>query len=218
MATSGSFVRGDWSGRVQSFSGTYNRLADSSSLQSSVGVKYNRLADSSSIVSTFIRNRGSSEAGQTSAQKGLGFASPTSYLSDGSFGRHMQTGVNKETTLGSPTSPSLRLDYNGFWRFRWVVKGGNRSISVLAQQNSTGSVNRPSMVIKSNSNVGINFDLSASAADGSGWITMGPITFTATSGSQDTVWVELHNNNLNQPNINGLILSTPAYFDHIVVS
>lgn len=217
MPISGSFVRGDWSGRVQSFAGTYNLgVMNSQSLQTSSFI-YDRTMESSSVTTSMIRNRGSSEPSSAGARQGISFAAPTSYLSDGSFGRHMQTGVSKETTLGSPTTPSLRLDYPGFWRFRWVVRGGNRSVSVLAQQNSTGS-NRPSMVVKANPNVGLYFDISASAANGAGWINMGPLTFTALSGSQDTVWVELHNNDYAIINTNAQLISTPAYFDHIVVS
>jgi hypothetical protein len=194
-----------------------DRLMTESGSFVNIGVIYNRLMDSSSVTRSFYRNRSAAESNVQGIIQGLEFSTtPTTMDGAGSFGRHMQTGVNKQTTDGSPSSPSLQLDYPGsMWRFRWVVKAGNRSISVLAKQNSTGSY-RPSIIVKANSNVGINFDLSASAAAGGDWTKIGPISFNV-SGS-DVVWVELHNNNYGVPNMNGSLASYPAYFDHIVAT
>ena len=140
---------------------------------------------------------------------GIHMGGPTSVRGDTSFGRHMQIGVVKNTTDGNPSSPSLSLLIPGMWRFRWVVKAGTRSISIYAKQNSTGSAFRPSLIVKANPNVGLNNDISGSAPAGSGWQTIGPVSFTSTG--TDVVWVELWNNNLNT-------ISQPALFDHIVAT
>ncbi len=219
MPISGSFVRADWSGRVTSFNGMMNRLMTESGSFVNTGAIYNRLSDSSSITNSFYRNRSAAESNVQGIIQGLEFSTtPTTMDGAGSFGRHMQVGVNKQTTDGSPSSPSLQLDYPGnMWRFRWTVKGGNRSISILAKQNSTGS-NRPQMIIKANSNVGISSDLTVAAPDGAGWVIVGPITFTVPSGSTDVIWVELHNNNYAVKDTMAELIKTPAYFDHIIAS
>ncbi len=218
MPISGSFVRGNSTGRIMSFSSVYNKLSTSSSVAlTSPGAIYNLLSESSSILSILNRNRSEAEVFVIGAAQGIGVGESATIDGNGSFGRHLQIGVNKETTEGTPSAPSLRLDYPGnMWRFRWVVKVGNRSMSVSAKQNSTGSAYRPSMVIKANTAVGLMYDVSSSAADGAGWVTIGPVTFTA--GASDVLWVELHNNNYNSPTINGTIPAIPAYFDHIVAT
>lgn len=215
VAVSGSFVRGDYSGRAFSVAAIPNRFMDASSNPTASYI-YNRFMDSSSVPYTTKRDRSSGEEGVAGYLKGMAFGAPTSFDGQGSFGRHMQYGLNKEVTLGNPGAPSLRLDYPGFWRFRWVVKPGSRTISIFANQNSTGSLYRPTLVVKANSNVNINTDLTAVAPAGAGWVSIGPISFTATG--TDVVWVEMHNNNINMVNINGSLVSTPAYFDHIVVT
>jgi len=219
MPISGSFVLGDSTGRIMSFSSIYNRLSTSSSVAlTTPGAIYDLLSESSSLTASQKRNRSESHTFVLGAAQGITIGDSGTIDGNGSFGRYIQVGVNKETVDGVPSAPSLRLDYPGnMWRFRWVVKGGNRSISVSAKQNSTGSY-RPSMVIKANSNIGLNYDVSSSAADGAGWVTIGPITFTATSGSSEAVWVELHNNNYNIISSNGGLTAVPAYFDHIIAS
>jgi hypothetical protein len=194
-------VRGNSSGRTSS---TTTVKGDKSGRVISLGVYSNKV----------------SEPKCHGFAQGIAFSAPTTIDGAGSFGRHMQVGVNQDTTQGSPSPPSLRLDFPGnMWRFRWVTKEGARSISVLSMQNSTGSY-RPSMIIKANPNIGLNNDLSASAANGSGWVNIGPIMFT--SLAPDVVWVELHNNNYGLSNLNASgnpeFVKTPAYFDHIIIS
>ena len=216
MPISGSFVRADWSGRVQLFVGTADKLMTDSGSVVKYGAIYDRLIDSGSVTCSFYRNRAEAESGVQGAIQGIAFNNPSSIDSSGTFGRHMQVGVNKQTSDGSPTSPCLQLDYPGnMWRFRWVVRPGSRQISVLAKQNSTGSSYRPSLVVKANSTLGINSDLSAAAPASGDWVKIGPISFT-TTGS-DVVWVELHNNNYATKNSNSEIMKNPAYFDHIFV-
>ena len=152
------------------------------------------------------------------ALKGIAFSGvPTSYLGDGTYGRHMQVGVTENFTDGNPSSPCLQLTYPGFWRFRWSVKPGVRSIYIQAKQPHylSGSIPYVSifypstMVVKANSSVGLNNDISGSAIDTQSWNQIGPVSFTVNSSGP--VWVELWNNNSNEYN-------TPALFDHIIAT
>ena len=206
-------VRGNYTSRAATFAATYDRTTDSSSVLT-MSVIDDRITDASTTSSTTIRDRGA-EGGSAGYLQGIAFEAPTSLDGQGSFGRHMQVGINKDVSIGNPSAPSLRLDYPGFWRFRYVVRPGTRKVSIITQQNSTGSY-RPTVVVKSNPSIGLMADVSASAADVPGWTTVGPVTFAVTG--TDVVWVELHNNNYGMPNLNGSLISTPAYFDHIVVS
>jgi len=143
--------------------------------------------------------------------QGISLGGPTSINGDGTFGRHMQVGVSKNTISGSPSAPCLSLDIPGMWRFRWVVKPGIRSIYVNTKQVTTilTSSLRPSIVVKANPDFGLIADVSASAATSQDWVTIGPLSFTATGTG--ATWVELHNNNVNEFN-------TPTLFDHIIVT
>lgn len=122
---------------------------------------------------------------------------------------YMQSQISKNTSDGNPSSPCLSVDVPSSWRFRWVVQPGNRSIYALAKQNSTGSVFRPRMTLKSNPNVGLTNDVSGSAPQAAGWVQIGPLSFVATA--TDVVWVELSNNAYSQS-------FEPALFDHIITS
>jgi hypothetical protein len=144
----------------------------------------------------------------TGALQGIYLGGPTSQDGAGTFGRNLQVGATQSLDEGSPSSqtPSLKLDNLGFWRFRWSVAAGSRSVSVNAKQ--TNSSQRPSVVVKSNTAVGLNSDISGAAAAGNDWVTIGPVSFTATDVGM--VWVELHNNCQTS--------NCPAYFDHIVTT
>lgn len=220
MAISGSFVRGNWAGPALGPTTAINDRSADASLTMSLLAINDRTSDSSTITSSLaFRERGIGEQKIVGYYQGISFEAPTTLDGAGSFGRHMQVGVNRENTDGSPSPPSLRLDLPGsFWRFRWVLKTGNRTLTVAAKQNSTGSLYRPSVVIKKNLNIGLVADLSASAANGNDWVTVGPINFTV-SGS-DVVWVELHNNNQawTMRTNDGVLMYAPAYFDHIVTT
>lgn len=219
MPASGSFIRGNLSGRYFSNTMYFYPLFDTSNAGSG-SIRYisERLFERSTTgyVSASI---GSGRRGNYGTMQGVAFGSDiTSINSDSPFGTHMHVGVGKSITEGSPTSPCLELDYPGMWRFKWVILGATKTISVLAKQNSTGSAYRPSMVVVANPNIGVLYNLSASAADGAGWITIGPISVTpAGTGS---VWVELHNNNVVYPSINvvGGDALRPAFFDHIITT
>jgi hypothetical protein len=143
------------------------------------------------ILLPMIQGR-SGRASSIGYQQGVAVGSMTSINDDAPGGRHYACNVTQSLNDGFPASPCLSITAPGFWRFRWVVKPGPRAIYVWAQQNSTGSANRPSMVVNENPAVGLNYALSASAPDGQGWQQVGPITFTA--NGTGVVWVELHNN------------------------
>ena len=196
------------------FDGIRDRGLDSSSLLS-VSAINDRGLDSSSLGASSISRMKASEPGIAGAMKGISFGAPTDTNELGSFGHNMQVGIFKDTVEGSPTQPCLRMDIPGMWRFRWVVKSGARSVSVLAKQNSTGS-SRPSVIVRKNTACGVLTDMSASAAAGAGWTTIGPITFSGTGS--ESVWVELRNNNTGVANSNGTLVYAPAYFDHIVTT
>jgi hypothetical protein len=141
--------------------------------------------------------------------RGISIGGPTDSEGNCPGGRHLQPYLTKSVVEGSPTIPSLELK-SGYYRFRWVVQTGSRTIAVNAKQSGsvTGDL-RPSLVVKANPNIGINQDLSSSAAAGAGWTTIGPISISATG--TDATWVELHN-------MNTASFLIPAYFDHIVVT
>ncbi len=156
-----------------------------------VGVRHSRMGESSTI----------------GALEGIYLGGMSSINGD-STTRHLQVGITQSYADGFPSAPCLSLQVPGFWRFRWSVKSGQRSVYVWAQNNSTGSAYRPSMVVKANPVVGLNADLSASAPNGVGWTQIGPITFTPTGAG--VVWVELHNNQTTAP--------SASLFDHIITT
>jgi hypothetical protein len=141
-----------------------------------------------------------------SAPQGICLGGPSSIYGDGTFGRHLQVGVTQSLADGSPSVPSLQLNIPGFWRFRWSVTSGSHMVSLLAKQ--TDSTQRPSVVVKANSIIGINNDVSGSAPAGSGWVTVGPVTVAPTGSGM--IWVELWNN--------CQTINCPALFDHIVTT
>jgi hypothetical protein len=142
------------------------------------------------------------------ALEGISLGGVSSYLGD-SFTRHLQSGVREEFVQGNPTAPCLALDYPGFWRFRWGVTTGARTIQIYMMQVSNVTGFRPSMVVKANPAISINSDVITAAGSSTGWITVGPVTINP-SGS-GVLWVELHNNDTST-------FQSTAYFDHIVTT
>lgn len=140
--------------------------------------------------------------------QGVSIGGPTSMKGDDSYIRHLQYGITKSISEGNPSTPSLQLIQVSMWKFRWVVKPGFRRVSVRVKQAYVYSGQRPTMTIKANSTVGLSADVVATASESTDWVTIGPVSFTATG--TDVVFVELRNNLL--------IEGYPAYFDHIVVT
>jgi len=228
-AESGSFILGNQSGRLTSFDfmSPYKRMepfsyvgsvfSRDSTMDANVATNYTTSFDggvqaSTASVSTSIGTK----RGTFGSTKGILLAYDTTLDGIGSFGRGLQVGVTKSISDGSPSAPCLSLDMPGMWRFRWVVQSGTRTVSVRTKQNSTGSC-RPSLTVKSNPRIGLTADVSGSASDAPGWVTIGPVSFVST-GTGD-VWVELRNNcedvltmtDFTDPSLHAL-------FDHIVTT
>lgn len=81
---------------------------------------------------------------------------------------------------GSPTPPSLRVVGGGVMHFRLPVDTGVRALSVKCRETST-LVPRPVLRVRSNVEVGLQVDLEATAPSGVDWVTVGPLTFTASA-------------------------------------
>jgi len=118
-------------------------------------------------------------------------------------------GIAKEENEGYPSPPCLRLDYPGFWRFRWGIFPGQQSISIWTKQVSNVSGYRPQIVVKANPEFGVLSDQTATAPEGTGWVQIGPLTLTASQAGW--VWVELWNRDT-------YTFNSPCYFDHLVSS
>lgn len=149
-----------------------------------------------------------SEIGMASYVQGISIGGVFSQNSDGTFGRNIQLGVIRNNTEGSPNAPSLELHQAGFWRFRWAVTTGTRTIQINVKQ-PANLVPYPSLIIKQNPDIGINADVTGSSPGGTGWAVIGPVSITP--NATGIVWVELWNNCYGSS-------VGPAYFDHIVVT
>jgi len=139
---------------------------------------------------------------------GLGIcicSGPSSWDGTNTSERHFQLNARRDDTEGTPSPPCLALDSWGFWRFRWAVGPGNRSLTCFAKQVSNVA-NRPSIVLKTNTSVGLNADVTAVMGSSADWISA-TASFVATGTGM--VWVELHNNCLGIPDT--------CYFDRISV-
>lgn len=138
---------------------------------------------------------------------GLCLGGPTTVDASGTFGRHLQFGAYRSDAEGSLNPPCIALDFQGFWRFRWLVGVGLRSITVYCKQ-AGNNATRPTMRLKANPGAGLANDVDATAASSTDWVWIGPQTFNCTAiGS---IWVELHNNNTGLPDT--------CFFDRISVT
>lgn len=140
------------------------------------------------------------------ALRGISLGGPTSWLGDGSWGRHLQTGVVRSDAEGTPGAPAIALKWVGFWRFKWVVETGARSLTIFAKQAINQSP-RPSVILKANAAIGLAADSEVVAGAGTGWVQI-DAPFVATADG--VLWVEVHNN-LTAGNY-------PVFFDHLSTS
>lgn len=144
---------------------------------------------------------------QVGVLQGIHLGGPSAWRGENSnTWRQLQVGVSKEETEGFSTAPSLKFLHVGFWRFKWVVTAGDRTLEVYAKQAANANP-RPSVILKANADVGLAADAEFSASASAGWVK---ITATFTATADGVIWVELHAN-LRTGNY-------PAYFDHIVTS
>lgn len=123
------------------------------------------------------------------ALQALSLGGPCSWRGDGTYARHLQVGFFRSDTEGTPLPPSFGLRHIGFWRFKWAVTAGARTISVYSKQ-AVNLEPRPKMVIKANPDVGLLADVTASKGAGTGW---GQIISGFVPTATGVVWVELHN-------------------------
>lgn len=79
---------------------------------------------------------------------------------------------------GHPLPPSLKMVRAGAYKFKWPVAAGARTISIDIKCTVNVAGFRPYMVLKANPGIGVNEDIRATAASGSGWNTIGPLTVT----------------------------------------
>jgi hypothetical protein len=172
---------------------------------------YSRIfANNPVIMSVVTTNTIPNMGGSMQYNKGISFFGPTSIRSDGTFGLPMMSGITQSYTEGNPSTPCLEIFQPTFWRFKWSVGGGNRTISVKCKQASNSvSASRPSLIVKANPSIGLTNDVSGSAPSGTGWVTIGPVSFTPTASG--SVNVELWNNS-------NTVTQDSAFFDHIVVT
>lgn len=142
-------------------------------------------------------------AGCIGALRGICIGGYTSVNSDTTAGVHYHTGVERSNTEGFPTPPSISLLWPTFWRFRWGVKAGTRTLKMYVKQVLNGDP-RPSVKVIANPEIGLNADLEVFAGSSTDWT---PITVSFTATADGGVWVEMHNNYGS--------FADPAYFDHI---
>lgn len=169
------------------------------------GVKGN-LSGPAEIIDGVRGNK--SNLGQIGVLNGIWIGGPTSLFSDTAFGRHLALNIEISNTEGDPATPSLKVAEPGFWRFQWGLRTGTQTIQILCKQVVNASP-RPSMVVKANAAIGVNADITTSAPAGAGWVTIGPVSVTATG--EGAVWVELWNNY-------ELAFETPTFFDQIATT
>lgn len=145
--------------------------------------------------------------GVAGALRGICISPITAWLGDPCvYERHLAVGVSKSTTEGSPAAPCLRIAHIQFWRFRWAVEVGARTVTVQVKQ-AINAAPYPKIVIKANPDVGLAADVTQSAGPGSDWKS---ISAGFNASAIGAVWVELHN-----------ALPTGNYdcfFDHIVTA
>lgn len=96
-------------------------------------------------------------------------------------------GISKSTTDGNPT-PSMLMQYPTKIQFRWAVPASVSSVQVDVKQSCNVSP-RPTLTIKANPDIGVNSDVVGTAASGTGWVTIGPIS--ATPSSRGVLIIEL---------------------------
>ena len=137
---------------------------------------------------------------------------------DSVHGSPLLAGVSRYNLDGSPAAPCLLMRQPGYWRFRWGVEAGNRTISIRVKQ--VANVEPfPSLVLKANPAVGIDADIVEVSDGGAGWVT---ITSSFLCIAAGVIWVELRNNctSIYSPanaNLTGNP-AEPAFWDHLVTS
>lgn len=145
--------------------------------------------------------------------QGISLGGPTTMTTEGTFQRNMQVGFSRNDSEGSRATPCIELIHPGMFSFRWVVRPGQRRISIRTKQIKSYSGQRPTMKIKKNVAVGLTTDTIITAPEGTDWVLLGPYVFTAQTAG--VLIVELWNNLQIQE---APVVESKAFFDHIAVS
>lgn len=122
--------------------------------------------------------------------------------------QYLTFGAGKDSVVGNPTAPSLALKYASTYRFRWVLHTGVNILYVNCLQ-AINLMPRPTVTAKANPDIGINADVSATAPSGTGWVTIGPVSVTASAAGAVYVWLTSNTTSEN---------AAPCYFDHLVAT
>lgn len=88
--------------------------------------------------------------------------------------------ARRDDSEGSSAPPSLYLPKGGRIRLRIPIAAGSRAVTIKAKQPSM-ALPRPTARILANAAIGLDADLAATAPVGSGWVSIGPLTFTASA-------------------------------------
>jgi hypothetical protein len=87
-------------------------------------------------------------------------------------------GISKSPTEGSLSAPSLVMDRAQVFSVRWpVVSGSANTFSIKVKQPGCSTL-PPRIVAKADASLGVNSDVVGTAAVGTGWLTIGPISVT----------------------------------------
>jgi len=116
-------------------------------------------------------------------------------------------GIDKESIEGNPSPPCLRLRFPSKHAFRWGVTTGAHTLKIDTKQVSNVTAKRPRVTVKANPSIGVPNDVYLDAGAGTGWMTVGPISVTATDNG--VLIVELENRDDEN-------WDSPAYFDNLV--
>ena len=118
----------------------------------------------------------------------------------------LYTGFSLELADGNPGAPALAMRNGGKFRFRWKVVAGQNQISVNVKQEANQNP-RPTLRIYANTEVGLLEDIVGTAESSTGWVTIGPLSFT--SESYGVMWCAL------ESNYAGEFDGAPCYWDHL---
>jgi hypothetical protein len=99
--------------------------------------------------------------------------------------------TERDDVEGKVTPPSQRQGRPGVLRdVRWPVQAGARTISIDVKAPAGSGTDLARLIVKANPEVGLGTDLVGIAPVGTGWVTIGPLSFTATAIGVLEVWRE----------------------------
>lgn len=118
----------------------------------------------------------------------------------------LAVGCFRNDSDGTPSPPSLQMDRPGKFEFLWLVAAGARTIAISVKQEANTSP-RPKMTVLANPSIGVNSDVSDSAASSTGYVSI-LLNVSPTSGG--LLLVRLENFHVST--------YSPAFFDQLVTA